>query len=259
MIGVPSNGKPYESLSRVYDRWQGSYGVEYAEAIVPRVLSSLRRAGKESGRIIDLGCGTGTLTIELAERGWTATGIDQCRGMIAEARRKSNYLNSPPAFFEHDIRRLQFDGDFDAAVCVYDVINHLQSSDALALAFESVFRALLPGGVFVFDVNNLRCYRTVWRDEDTIHQPGFVLHIANSFDETEKLAVSEFVLQDALDGTESRETLVERCYSQKEIREALRGAGFIRIAHEDFAFPGVPAAGLLKTWWVAVKPGITSA
>ena len=248
---------PYHNLAAIYDQWQASYGVEYAEAIVPRVVRTLHSAEIPKGSVLDLGCGTGTLAIALQERGWSALGVDRCSGMIKAAQEKAAHVSHPPTFAVADVRTLKYRAMFSVVVCVYDVINHLTEAADLRKAFRSVYTSLTDDGLFMFDTNNLRCYRTIWADDDTIVHPGFSLHINNRYSEKSRIAVSDFLVRNVETGEETRETLFERCYLVKEILEALREAGFSDIRHEHFAFPGVPGAGLLKTWWSARKRSLT--
>ncbi len=112
--------------------WQ--YGRDLVELLAPQ-------AGE---RILDVGCGTGQLTGEIAAAGALVTGIDSSEAMLEEARR-----NAPGARFElHDVRRLPFRGEFDA-VFSNAVLHWVQDAEEAA---ASLARALKPGGRLVLEM-----------------------------------------------------------------------------------------------------------
>ncbi len=109
--------------------------------------------------ILDLCCGTGQTAAMLTEHGYEVTGIDGSESMLVFARE-----NAPDAdFITGDVRTFSMPGRFDAVVSQYDSLNHILSVEELLTVFRNVHAALVPGGVFLFDLNTEEGYLQRWR------------------------------------------------------------------------------------------------
>lgn len=104
--------------------------------------------------ILDMGCGTGEITIRLAEKGYQMTGVDFSEDMLSIANDKT-----PPHvsihWLQQDIRNLAGLTDFDTVISYFDVLNYITSLDDLKGVFKQTFDVLKPGGTFIFDVHSL--------------------------------------------------------------------------------------------------------
>ena len=134
--------------------WNASH-YDRAGAFVPKLAADLLEllAPRPDERVLDLGCGTGDLTRQIADRGARVTGIDASSEMVSEAQRKHPGLG----FSLADGQELRFDGDFDA-VFSNAALHWMPRADAVA---EGVARALRPGGRFVAEFGGARCVQTV--------------------------------------------------------------------------------------------------
>ena len=108
----------------------------------------------EVKRVLDVGCGTGFHSIELAKRGYEVVGVDLSPEMVKIARSKAKGFPNV-SFLQADATRLEFAEEFDAAIAMYGVISYFVSDAELLSLLRSVRRALKPGSVFVFDTWNL--------------------------------------------------------------------------------------------------------
>ena len=96
----------YRNLPPYYDRWQKSYGKDFSTLILPRLIASIR-VHRISGRtMVDVACGTGTLALLMARRGWEVFGVDASEGMLAQATEKLAGLSLPVELFRQDMREL---------------------------------------------------------------------------------------------------------------------------------------------------------
>ena len=111
-----------------------------------------RRAGRPVETVLDLACGTGSLTWELAERGYRVTGVDRSPDMLAVAWDKCGELDPPPLLVCQDMARLKLAEGVDACVCCLDSVNYVTRPQSLRSAFSRVYQALNPGGIFLFDI-----------------------------------------------------------------------------------------------------------
>ncbi|MBS0503453.1 MAG: methyltransferase domain-containing protein [Proteobacteria bacterium] len=103
--------------------------------------------------ILDVGCGTGNHTIELARRGYACTGIDLSHAMLEEAARKTATAAAEhaPRWIQGDARTFDAGATFDAAVMMFAVVGYLTGNDDVHAGLHNVRRHLKPGGLFVCD------------------------------------------------------------------------------------------------------------
>ncbi len=132
----------------------------YLEETVPRTVEFVRSIFNRDARInvrriLDLACGTGGPTIELARRGYDVVGVDLHQEVIDIARRKASSLgNLNVTFIRSDVRKLNFREEFDAATMFFTSINYMTEFEDLVSLFETVRRAIRRGGVFIADAPN---------------------------------------------------------------------------------------------------------
>lgn len=140
-----------------------SYGVlaEYYDSLTTDVdyenwadfLEKLfRRSGEDIRSVVDLGCGTGSLTAALTARGYRLTGVDLSEDMLTVAAQKCAELAPAPLFLHQDMSRLALWEAADAVVCCLDSLNYVTRPAAVQRTFRRVFESLRPGGLFVFDI-----------------------------------------------------------------------------------------------------------
>ncbi|MCL2604980.1 MAG: class I SAM-dependent methyltransferase [Defluviitaleaceae bacterium] len=103
--------------------------------------------------ILDLACGTGNMTLRLAERGYDMIGTDASEDMLALAQDKAFEADRRVLWLAQDMRALDLYGTVDAVTCVCDGMNYILESDELKEVFKRVRLFLNPGGVFIFDMN----------------------------------------------------------------------------------------------------------
>lgn len=245
----------YRVLSLVYDRWQSLYPQDYSALILPRLRRTLRSHPPPERSIVDVACGTGTLAILMAQAGWRATGIDASRMQIAAARAKARDVAPRPRFQQDDMRSFRLPARAGVATSFFDSLNHLPSDRDLLRTFRCVARALLPGGLFVFDLNNEHCYRTLWNATGVAHHPDFTLILENHYAPARKKGHS-FVTLFLREGNRHRELgeiVQERYFPDATVRTLLEQSGFEFLRLEEFNFTGQPAVGNVKSWWVARK------
>jgi len=132
---------------------------EYLEIRVPKLVDFIVKVFKEDSRrrvvdVLDIACGTGGPTIELARRGYKVLGVDISEQMIRIAREKAQDEGLPVKFGVCDMRNLNFKEEFDAATCLFTSISYNASKDDMLKTLRGVYKALRPGGVFIADNPN---------------------------------------------------------------------------------------------------------
>ena len=158
----------YEFLAGCYDRFT-------ADVKYPRWADYIERHFARSAlpirTVLDLACGTGSLTAELARRGYEMIGADCSEEMLSVAAEKCRGAGPvEPIFLHQAMEDLDLYGTIDACVCCLDSVNYVTSPKKLARAFRRVHTFLMPGGLFLFDANTPDKLRAldgqVFLDED---------------------------------------------------------------------------------------------
>jgi ubiquinone/menaquinone biosynthesis C-methylase UbiE len=111
------------------------------------------RFGKKPSSILDIGCGTGTHSIELAKRGYACTGVDMAPAMLEHAAQKSqsDVFQHAPTWLQGDARTFDADGPFDSAIMMFAVISYLTSNEDVLQGLRNIRRHLQPGALFLCD------------------------------------------------------------------------------------------------------------
>jgi SAM-dependent methyltransferase len=146
----------YRDLAGHYDLHRCDW---YAGAFGPRLFPLLAERGLAGGRVLDAGCGTGTLALAFDREGYTVSGIDLSEAMLATAREKDREGKirwRKADITDFDLTEGGAAPPFDLITSVGDTVNHLQSLDEWEAAFRAFARHLRPGGALYLDVMTLR-------------------------------------------------------------------------------------------------------
>ena len=119
---------------------------------------------QEQNSVVDLGCGTGTLTELLAAKGYDMIGIDNSQEMLQIAMEKRERSGLDILYLQQDMREFELYGAVGAVISVCDSLNYLLTEEELLSTFRLVHNYLYPGGVFVFDFNTVYKYAEVIGD-----------------------------------------------------------------------------------------------
>jgi len=138
----------YESLAAFYDRL--TEDVDY-RLFADRYERAFSEDGGEFRLLLDLCCGTGSLSLEMSRRGYEMIGVDRSEAMLMQAREKCAGLPVPPLFLLQDAGELDLYGTVDAAFCSLEGVNYL-SPDTLDRLLGRLFLFIRPGGLFLFDL-----------------------------------------------------------------------------------------------------------
>lgn len=146
----------YTGFAEVYDTFMDNVPYEeWAEYVV----GLLKKYGIEDGLVLDLGCGTGSLTELLAAKGYDMTGVDFSEEMLEIAMEKKRQSGYDILYLLQDMREFELYGTMRAVVSICDSMNYLMSEEELLEVFRLVNNYLDPGGIFIFDMNTPYKYR----------------------------------------------------------------------------------------------------
>ena len=195
----------------------------------------------ERDLVVDLGCGTGTLTEMLYEVGYDMIGIDNSDAMLAKAMEKREQTGSEILYLRQDMRELSLYSTVGTVVSVCDCVNYVLEKDELLEVFSLVNNYLYPGGIFIFDFNTDYKYREVIGDSviaENREDCSFIWE--NYYDEESRINEYDLTMFLRREGElfeRVTETHLQRGYEPSEIRELLEKAGLdvllMRDADED--------------------------
>lgn len=218
----------YTSLAECYDEFTGD--VRYS--IWADYLTGLfdKYSDKDGVHdVLDLACGTGSLSVILAERGFEVIGTDASEDMLAEAQAKAwTVSGTPPMFLHQSMEELDLYGTVDAAVCCLDSINYLTSRELLSQAFSRLKFFIRPGGLFIFDVNTDAKFRNLDGSVFLRENEDFFCTWSAEYDKDSQLCTFFYDIFKSCGELWSREQEehTERAHSYDEIKNALENAEF---------------------------------
>ena len=199
---------------------------------LPFYLAAARRA---RGPVLELACGTGRLTVPLAEAGVDVTGLDTAAPMLALARRKAAAAGARVRFVKGDARRFRLGRRFKLIFIAFNSLQHLGRPEDLAGLFASVRRHLAPGGRFVFDVPNPDP-RYLSRDPDELLPVAYyddpsgkgkvLVNERFFYDKAAQTARLTWHYRSERTGRTVKKTLNLRCFFPEELLALVRCAGF---------------------------------
>lgn len=231
----------YGEFAKVYDMFQDNVEYEKWAAFIRKYLQN---EGITEGLVLELGCGTGTMTELLAEAGYDMIGIDNSEEMLAEAMEKKAESGHDILYLLQDMEEFELYGTVRAVISVCDSLNYITQAEDLEYVFALVNNYLDPGGLFIFDMNTPYKYqemignRTIAEDRE---DGSFIWE--NSYDPETGINLYELALflprEDGL-YEKTVEEHYQRAYPEEQIREMLARAGLTLVAVFD-AYSEEPA------------------
>lgn len=252
MTRTASPAPPYAALAAGYDVVMEH--VDYDDW-AEYVMALLARHHPQARRLLELGCGTGSLAFALQPRGgFDYLATDGQPAMIRVARRKAEWFGGAVQFDVADFTNYRLSEPVDAALLLYDGMNYLLEPDDIRALLRCTEAALVPGGVFLLDqstpansINNEEAF------EDEGEAEGFAYVRHSRYDPHTRLHTTTFEL--TYEGQAYTETHVQRAYDAAEIRAVIRETSFrVEAAYDGFSLD--PADdGSERIQWVLRKPG----
>ena len=232
----------YTGFAEVYDLFMDNVPYEqWAEYIT----GLLREYGIEDGLVLDLGCGTGTMTELLAEAGYDMIGIDQSEEMLEEALEKKEASGHDILYLCQDMREFELYGTVRAIVCVCDSMNYiLEEEEILDILSAAAYNYLDYDGLFIFDLNTEYKYREILGEQtiaENREEGSFIWE--NYYDEAQRINEYQLTLNKKKKEDLYRkfeETHYQRAYSLDTVRNLVERSG-LRLLHMYDAFTREPA------------------
>ena len=224
----------YEDFALVYDTFMDETPYD---AWCERVTGILKRHGIEDGLVLDLGCGTGSMTERLAQAGYDMIGVDLSGRMLDIALKKREKSGLDILYLQQDMREFELYGTVRAVVCLCDSLNYLLEEEELKETFRLVNNYLDPDGLFLFDFNTVYKYGTVIGDSTIAENRDDCSFIwENYFEEESGLNEYDLTIFLREQGELFRrftETHVQRGYTPETMRRLIGDAGLLWVSAVD--------------------------
>lgn len=216
----------YNAFAEVYDKLTDNIEYKKRADYVSTLFDRYGVRGKEP--ILDLACGTGSLTIELAKLGYDMIGVDSAYAMLSQAQNKKYEENVDVLFLCQDMTELDLYGTISGAVCMLDSLNHLDSAEDVKRTIEKVGLFMEHGGIFIFDVNTIYKHREIFGNNTFVYDCDDVYCVwQNSLNDDDSVDISLDIFE-RKDGAyyRSGEEFSERAYPIGQYKKWLVDAGF---------------------------------
>ena len=217
----------------------------------------IQRYRPDAQLLLDLACGTGSLSVELTRLGYDVTGVDASADMLSFALNKNAALDRPVLYLHQPMERLDLYGTVDVTVCALDSINHLPDEAALTRVMEKVSLFTNPGGLFLFDVNTRYKHREVLGNNSFVYETPEVFCVwQNEYTEKDgrvDIRLDFFEPETGKTYRRSTEHFCERVFEPELLREMLACCGFrvLEVFEQDSMRP--PSKQAQRLVFVAEK------
>lgn len=225
----------YTSFAAVYDTFMDN--IPYEEWGV-YLKSLLKEYDVKNGLVLDLGCGTGTMTEILAEDGYDMIGVDNSEDMLEIALEKKVESGHDILYLLQDMREFELYGTVNAVVSICDSMNYITEEEELVEVFRLVNNYLDPKGIFIFDFNTEYKYREILGDctiAENREDCSFIWD--NYYYEEEKINEYELSLfiqeEDSELYRKYEETHFQKAYTYETMRKLIEESGLEFVTAYD--------------------------
>ena len=224
----------YEDFALVYDRFMDETPYEeWCQFVVGR----LKQDQITDGILLDLGCGTGSMTELLAKQGYDMIGVDLSDSMLDIAMEKRAQSGQNILYLQQDMREFELYGTVRAVICLCDSLNYLLEEDDLLTTFKLVNNYLDPNGLFIFDFNTVYKYETVIGDstiEENLEDCSFIWeNYYTAEDQINEYDLTIFVKQQKDLFRKFTETHLQRGYMLETMKRLVEQSGLIFVEALD--------------------------
>ena len=208
------------------DFWRAAIPAELTRAESEFIAKQLQLTN--SAKVLDVPCGNGRLSIELAQRGFALTGVDIAKEFMDEAMSSSLQAGVNIDWRNQDMRDLPWSGEFDGAFCFGNSFGYLDD-DANADFLKTVSVTLKPGARFILDAPAIaECILPTFQPSRSIELAGIKVDIEHRYDHEQGRMFNDFTF--TRDGVVDKRPSSQRTYTYRDLAELFHAAGLEIVA-----------------------------
>ena len=245
----------YSGFAKVYDLFMDNIPYEEWTDYVKELFAE---EGVKDGILLDLGCGTGSVTELLAKSGFDMIGIDNSEEMLEIAMEKRAESGLDILYLLQDMREFELYGTVKGVVSICDSMNYILDDEDLLDVFKLVHNYLDNEGIFIFDMKTMHEYANVMADNtfaEDREESSFIWE--NYYDEEEEINqydLSIFVKEDDGRYRKYEETHLQRAYEQQCVEELIKESGLELLHVYDAFTKELPAEDSQRIYFVCRRP-----
>lgn len=226
----------YAGLSRIYDKTIGMDYQKWMDFILEYFgCQGIQLRGK---KLLELGCGTGNMTMKLRESGMDVTGVDLSSDMLDAAMDKALKRRYKILFVNQDMTSFHMNKTYDFVFSFCDAYNYLLEEEDLKNSFTAVYKHLKEGGYFLFDISSSYKLKTLIGNRTFTQNEEDICYIWDNYREDPRLEMYiTFFIQEGQLYRRVNEKHIQRAWELEEIHTLLEKVGFCEIeCYEDYSF-----------------------
>lgn len=222
----------YSTFARFYDKLTANIDYQKRGEYFHKIIKKFKTT--KENILLDLACGTGSISEVMAGLGYDVIGVDSSEEMLGIAMEKKFSSGSSIQYLCQDMCRLDMFGTVDVTICALDSINHLPSIKDVKKVFEDVAFFSELNGLFIFDVNTLYKHRKILADNTfTYEAEGIYCIWENTLDRATDEVKMNLEFFEELDSglyQRSSDSFSEKAYKESELEKVLEESGFEVLA-----------------------------
>lgn len=209
-----------------YDKW-----VDFTDTIINKYDLNVKQA-------LDLGCGTGEITVRLAEKGFSISGVDLSADMLTQAAMKASEKQLIMSWVHQDIRELTGFSNIDLCISYCDVMNYITNQADIKVVFQNVYESLAENGLYIFDVHDYYYAQDDLMDHtfaDVTDELAYIWECERGDQAGEMFHYLTFFAQNKNEYTRFDEVHHQKVYTIDYYKNLLKQVGFSKIeVYQDF-------------------------
>ena len=241
----------YEYLSSVYDELSENVDYDVRSDYISDIFCD---NSISSGTVLDLACGTASMSERLMKKGYSIIGIDLSEQMLEIDSQRLSQIGDNFTLLKANMQEFELETNVDACICFLDSINHLNSINAVQRTFECVNNSLKQGGLFVFDVNTIYKHQCVLSGNTFVFDEEDYYLVWQNFTSGAKTdMLIDCFIEDENGWQRYSEEFCERAYTDETLEKILTANGFCNISRYDFETYGKVRKNSEKIIYIATK------